>query len=258
MINVNNSVKKTAILLIVLFIIPFQKNYSQTSSFYVYFIQNGKRINIKKGKVELKKSPFNMYVEYIEPIDLLVSSSNSSKTYLKSQKGKLMFYLPAFSQMSEPESFFAKKNTLITNDKVSIWKKGKTDGKEILKTDKNHFVVSKHIDKVFNSDKNTETLLKDIKKKAYIVFIYAEKDKDGDFQEIQRENVKIKWVDKYYEETKAFARKKRIQGKQKISQAKKQLKRKNKLAKKEEKRLKKIEEHKQKKAKKEMKKHKQK
>lgn len=258
MTNVNNSVKKVAILLIVLFIIPFQKNYSQTNSFYVYFVQNGKRININKGKVELKKEPFKMFVEYLTPVDLLISSSKKPKTYTKSLKGDLMFYLPAFSQINNPENFFAKANTLTTNNKISIWKKGKTDGEKLLKTKKNHFMVSKNIEKVFDSEKNTEINLKNIKKKIYLVFIYAEKDREGDFQEIQRENVKIKWVKKYYKETKKYERKKRIEAKQKISQAKQQLKRKQKLAKQEAKRLKKIEEHKKKQAQKEEKKHKQK
>lgn len=252
MTNVNKVVKILITSLIFLMIIPTQKNYAQSNSFYVYFKQNNKRINIVKNKVELKKQAFKIFVEYTEPIDLFINSSQKQETFLKAQKGKLMFNIPAFSNIKSPKDFFTKKNELIFSENdILIWEKGKTDYKKLIKTEKNRFVVSKNIEKFFNENKKSSSLLKDIKKKAYFVFIYAEKDKEGDFQEIQRELVKIKWVDSYKEETKRYARNKKREGKLKIKQAKRDLKRKQHLAKKEEKRLKKIEDHKLKKTAKE-------
>jgi len=255
MINVNKSIKKTAIILFVLLLIPFQKNFSQSNSFYIYFMQNGKRVNIKKDKVELKKAQFKMFAEYIEPVDLLVSVSDKAKTYNKAEKGKLMFKIPAFQNSKKHKSLFFEKNKLpFCEENYSIWEKGKTDGNKDLISKKNHIVVSKNIETVFDAEDNETIQIKDIKKKLYFVFIYAEKDKEGDYEEIQREIVKIKWVDDYYKDTKTYARKKKRDDKIKINQAKRQLKRKQRLAKQEEKRLKKLEKHKLKKAEKEKKK----
>lgn len=252
MINVNNSINKLAIILIAVTLFSTQKSYSQVNSFYIYFSQNGKRINIKDAKVELKKAPFKMYAEYIKPVDLLVSTSDKAKTYNKAKKGKLMFEMEAFQNSKEHKNLFSEKGTLSVYEKsYSVWKKSETDGNKNFKSKKNHFIVSKNIDKVIDAEDNETIALKDIKKKLYFVFIYAKKDKEGDYQEIQRELVKIKWVDDYYEDTKAYARKKKQADKLKIKQAERQLKRKQKLAKQEAKRLKKLEEHKIKKAEKE-------
>lgn len=255
MINVNNSINKLAIILIAVTLFSIQKSYSQANSFYVYFMQNGKRVNIAKNKVELKKVPFKMFVEYIQPIDLLASASNKSKVFMGAQKGKLMFNMPAFTNTKKHDNFFSLNNGIsVYEENYSVWEKGKTDGKKLLKSKKGHFVVSKNIEKVFDATNNETIQLKDIKKKLYFVFIYAEKDKEGDYEEIQREIVKIKWVDDYYENTKAFARKKKQADKLKIKEAKRQLKRKQNLARQEKKRIEKIEEHKKKQAEKEKKK----
>ncbi len=249
MITVNKIIKALAIILIFLMIIPIQKNFAQTNSFYVYFKQNGKRVNIVKNKVELKKQSFKMFVEYTEPLDLLVNTSQKSKTYLKAQKGKLMFNIPSFSKLEKLESFFSKKNELCFSEENSlIWKKNETDEKEVIKTEKNRFVISKNIKYFFDKKEKVMVQLKDIKKKAYFVFIYAEKDKEGDYQEIQREFVKIKWVESYDEDTKNFARNKKRVSKLKIKQAERNLKQKQRLEKQEKERLDKIEEHKVKKA----------
>jgi len=255
MIKLSKLIKQTAILLVIFVTLNIQNSFSQISSFYIYFMQNGKRINVVNGKVELKKAPFKLYAEYIEPVDLLVSASQKGDTYKDAKKGKLMFYIPAFQNSKKHDSFFSKKNGIsVYDENYSIWKKGDTDGSKDLKSKKNNFIVYKNVEKIFNEKKNKTIELKNVKKKLYLVFIYAQKDKDGDFEEIQREIASVKWVKKYYKETKAYARKKKQEAKLKVKQAKRQLKRKQKLAKKEEKRLKKIEKHKNKKLKKNKKK----
>jgi len=254
MITVNKILKPQIIIFLLLMIIPIQNNFAQSSSFYVFFTQTGKRVKIEKNRVELKKQDFKMFIEYTKPVDLFVNISQKPKTYLNAKKGKLMFNLKSFSNLKKSKSFFLKKNELcFSEEKPLIWKKKETDGGKVIKTKRNHFVVSKNIEKVFDKEEKTTILLKDIKKKIYLVFIYAEKDSEGDYQEIQRELVKIKWVDNYDKDTKSYARKKKQADKLKIRQAKTNLKQKQRLAKKEKKRLKKIEEHKLKKAEKNLK-----
>ncbi len=233
---------KLALIVLLLIIIPLQNIIGQ-NSFYVYFKQDGKRINIKKNKVELKKKPFTIFVEYIQPVDLYINASNKAKTYNQAQKGKLLFEMSGFNNIKDSEDFFVNKGTInMFKEKTQIWKKGKTEGGEMIKTEKNHFVVKKYIEKLYSVDEKRMMYVKDIDKMLlHMVFIYAEKDSDGEFQEIQREIVKIKWVNIYNEETKSYARMKKIEGKAKIRQAKRNLKLKKRNIKREAKRLKKLE-----------------
>lgn len=242
MTTVNRINKHFSIILIFLMIFLAQEAISQTNSFYVYFKQNGKRVNIVKNKVELKKEPFKMFVEYTQAVDLFVNVSNSSKTYLKAKSGKLMYALPGFLDLKDLKSMFIKKNELfVAKETTQIWEKGKTDGEKDIKTKKGHILVSKNVDKIYYAKKIKDVDLNEYKKNTFLVFIYAEKDKDGSYLEIQREIVKIDWVNKYEEDTKLYARKKKIEGKQKIRQAKRNLKRKQRLERKEKERLAKIE-----------------
>lgn len=238
MTTVSKINKCFAFIILFLMIFSTQKGIAQTNSFYVYFEQNGKRINIQKEKVELKKQAFTMHVEYTEAVDLFVNVSTNPKTYLKTKKGRLMYSLPAFSNLDNLESMFSKKNVLyLSKTKTQIWKKEETDAKKLTTTKRKNVVVNKTVDKLFSTKRNKTILPRDYSKDIYLVFIYAEKDKSGDYHEVQRELVKINWVKTYEEDTKTYARKKKIEGKQKIRQAKRNLKRKQKLAKKEKKRL---------------------
>jgi hypothetical protein len=85
------------------------------------------------------------------------------------------------------------------------------------------------------------------KENIFMVFFYLEKEKDGELIEIQRETVKIKWVDLYEENTKSYQREKKQLDKERIHNAKRELKLKKKQAAKEEKAIKKLEEKKLKK-----------
>lgn len=253
--TVNKTTKKLSAVILILAILPFHNIIGQ-NSFYVYFKQDGKRINIKKDKVELKKKPFTIYLEYIEPVDVYINASNKIKTYLQAQKGKLVFQMSAFDNFDKSEDFFLNKGTInLFKEKTLIWKKGETEGEKMKKTNKNHYVVHKFIEKLYSVDDKRMMYVKDIDKMMlYMVFVYGDKDSDGDLQEIQREIVKVKWVSAYKEETKNYARQKKIEGKTKIRQAKRNLKQKKRFEKREEKRLKKIEAKKLKKAEKDKKK----
>lgn len=247
MITVNRKIKILLTMMLITTVLPLQKIQAQTNSFYVYFKQNDKRVNIKDAKAELKRQPFQIFIEYTEPLDLFVSASFKSATYNQAKSGKLMFQMPAFSKTENLESFFMNKATVnLFSDKAMIWKKGETNGDKVLKTEKGRFLVYRHIDKIFSVKRKEIQTIKDVEFALNLVFIYAEKDEEGDFQEIQRELVKIKWVDVYDEETKSFKRENAQKQKQKTAQIKHNKKSKEKLEKKEKKRLKKIDETKQK------------
>ncbi|MCF6365783.1 MAG: hypothetical protein L3J35_06220 [Bacteroidales bacterium] len=246
MMNVNKLIKPIITILLT-GMITFQQSNAQTNSFYVYFKQNNKRINIENAKIELKKQPFTIFVEYTQPLDLFVNASYKSNTYNQAKVGKLMFFIPAFSETNNLETFFRNKGTInLYNEKATIWEKGKTDAEEIQKTDAGRFLAYRNIEKIYSPEHKNFKNIKDVQFDLNMVFIYAEKDEDGGFQEIQREFVKIKWTKNYDEETKNYERQIAKKEKIKKAQALRDLKNKQKSEKKEEIRLKKIEDKKKK------------
>ncbi len=248
--------KKIILLGLILLISGFFGKIIAQESFYVYFMQNGKRINVKESKVELKKQAFDIYIEYTAPMNLLVSASLDSKTWHAAKKGKLLYNLPVFKETkSERPTIFDFDATLLLNPKIAFsWKKNQTDSIIGLKSEKGRTINIKKVKNLYSVADSVNISPREFKKDLYLVFIYAEKDKTGEQIEIQRELVKISWVKKYKEETKAYEHKKKVLAKDKVRAAKQQLKRKQKLAKKEEKRLKKLEKDKQKRLEKQKKK----
>ncbi len=232
----------------------FGKTYAQ-ESFYVYFMQNGKRVNVIKSKIELKKQAFEIFVEYTAPVDLLVNMSLDSKTWHDAEKGKLFYDLPVFKKVkNERPTVFDFEGTLLLNPEISyLWKKNQTDSVQNLKSKKGRALNIKKVKNLFSVKDSANISPSEFDKPLYLVFIYTENDKNGEPVEIQREFVKINWVKKYKEETKSYEHKKKVAAKEKIRIAEQNLKRKQKAAKKEEKRLKKLEEDKQKRLEKEKK-----
>jgi hypothetical protein len=228
--------------------------FAQTNSFYVYFKQGEKRINIEDYQVELKREPFQIFIEYTNPIDIWINSSSSQGNFLKASKGVLYYQIPGFSGVNDPESFFLNTNTItLDENRHFIWKKSDTHGNLNYKDEKGRYVCFIDIKYLMEVEDAKVYKIEDFEKNIFMVFIYPEKDKDGEYIEIQREIVKIKWVDLYDENTKAYQCQKKQLDKSKIAEAKQELKRKQKLAKKEEKALKKLEEKKLKKEEKEKK-----
>ncbi len=224
-------------------------------SFYVYFKQNGKRININNSKVELKKQPFDIYVEYTAPMNLLVSSSFNSKTWKSAKNGKLLSDMPVFLiKKKKLSTLFDYQGTLVLcPDKPFSWEKFQSDTTKITSS-KGRQINIKKVLKLYSESDSSDVYPQNFKEDVYLVFIYAQKDKDGDLLEIQREYVKISWVKKFDEETKAYERKQKALQKEKIRQAKTALKNKQKQAEKEKKRLKRLEKEEQKRLEKEKKK----
>ena len=158
-----------------------------------------------------------------------------------------MFQMPAFYKTTDLESFFLNNKTVnLFEDRAMIWQKGKTDGKKMLKTEAGRFLAFRNIEKLYSFEKRNMQNIKDVQYDLNLVFIYAENDEEGDFQEFQRELVKIKWVKEYDENTKSFERQSNQKQKQRQVQIEHNKKNKEKLENKEEQRLKKIDETKQK------------
>ena len=230
-------------------------NVLAQESFYVYFMQDGKRINIKESKVELKKKPFEIYAEYTAPMNLLVSISDDGKTWKAAKNGKLLSEMPVFMNKKEniPTIFDKKETLVLSSENAFLWKKTQSDTTQ-LTSKKGRKINIKKVLKLFSLSDTSDIYPNDFDNDIFMVFIYADKDKDGELIEIQREAVKISWVKKYDEETKVYERKQKALKKEKIRQAKQALKRKQRLAKKEEKRLKRLEKEEKKRLEKEKKK----
>jgi len=222
-------------------------------SFYVYFMQNGKRVNVKESKIELKKQAFDIYVEYTAPMNLLINASLDHKTWLAAKKGKLLYNLPVFKETkTERPTIFDFDETLFLNPEMCfIWKKKQSDSISDLKSKKGRNINIKKIRNLYSIPDSVNIYPPEFEKDLYLVFIYTVKDKEGERMENQRELVKINWVKKYEAETKAYEHKKKALAKDKVRTAEQNLKRKQKLAKKEEKGLKKLEEDKEKRLQKE-------
>ena len=246
-------IKKIVFLLIVTTI---NGNLFAQESFYVYFMQNGKRINVKKSKIELKKQAFEIFVEYTAPVDLIIHQSLDSKTWHAADKGKLLYTMSVFNDTKkEKPTIFDFDGTLILNPAITfLWKKNQSDSVVGLKTAKGRFLNVKKVKNLYSVPDSVNIYPPEFDKDLYLVFIYTEKDKTGEKVEIQRETIKINWVKKYEEETKAYEHKKKVSAKDKIRYAEQNLKRKQKAAEKEKKRLEKLEKDKEKRLEKEKKK----
>lgn len=240
---------------IVLFTGLFGKLNAQ-ESFYVYFMQNGKRINVKESKIELKKQAFEIRVEYTAPMDLIVHQSFDSKTWHAAEKGKLLYNIPVFNKTEKQKpTIFDFDGTLILNPEITfLWKKNQTDSTSDIKSKKGRKINIKKVKNLYSVPDSVNIYPPFFHKDLYLVFVNTIKDKTGDRIEIQRETVKINWVNKYKEETKSYERKKNVLAKENVRVAKQSLKRKQKSAKKEKQRLIKLEKEKQKRVQKEKKK----
>ena len=234
--------------ILVFLIIFFNGNTFAQESFYVYFMQNGKRINVKESKIELKKMPFEIYTEYTAPLDLLVHASLDSKTWHAAEKGKLIYEIPVFNENKKKRpSIFDFDGTLIVNpDQCFLWEKNQSDTVADLKSKKGRKINIKKVKNLYSVKDSTALYPQNYEKKLYLIFIYTVNDKDGERIEIQREIIKINWVNKYKEETKSYKHKKKVSAKDKVRYAEQNLKRKQKTMKKEEERLKKLEKDKEK------------
>ncbi len=222
--------------------------FAQTNSFYVYFKQGDKRINIVDYKVELKKEPFQIYIEYTNPVDIRINASSKSSNFYKASNGLLYHQMPGFSGDAVPKSFFLNPNTItLSDDKHFIWNKSDTQGNPNFKSDEGRYVCYIDIKYLFEVSDARVYKPEDAKEDIFMVFLYLEKEKDGELIEIQREVVKINWVGLYEENTKAYQREKKNMDMERIRVAESELKHKQKLAAKEEKALKKLEEKKLKK-----------
>ncbi len=237
---------------IVAFIIALSLKAFSQEAFYVYFMQNGKRINIEDAKVELKKQAFTLFTESTAPIDLFFHASSSPKIWNAAKKGKLLHFMPIFNPENMDNSgIFKDKDCLILKSETAfLWKKNQSD-KSVHKTAQGRFVQQKNINKIYSTEDQAYIKLVDNNKSLFLVFMYAPEDKKGERFEIQREAVKIKWVNKYKEETKAYAREKRAEKKAQAQLHKQKLKKQKKAEKKEKAVLEKLEKEKKRKAAKE-------
>lgn len=250
------NIKKIIILSLTVLVSGLFGNLNAQESFYVYFMQNGKRVNVKESKIELKKQAFDIYVEYTGPMDLTVHESLDSKTWRAAEKGKLLNTMPVFNETKkEKPTIFDFDGTLVLNPaRTFLWKKNQTDSIPRLKTKKGRKLNIKKVKNLYSVSDSVNIYPPLFDKNLYLVFVYTIKDKTGERIEIQREAVKINWVKKYEEETKSFEHKKKVEAKEKIRNAKQSLKRKQKSEKKEAQRLKKLKEDEQKRLQKEKKK----
>ncbi|NPA67211.1 MAG: hypothetical protein GXO50_01230 [Chlorobi bacterium] len=246
--------KQIKSVLTVLLSFLFLQTFAQ-ESFYVYFMQDGKRVNAEKSKIKLKKKPFEIYTEYTAPMDLLVSASFKNDAWHKAASGKLLSEIPVFNKRhkSLPTVFDFDKTLILSPETAFLWKKNMSDSTPLLKNGKGRLFNVKKVESLYNFKKSRILPLKNLEKDVFLIFVYTEKDKSGEDIEIQRETIKINWVNKFDEETKAYQKQKKREAKLKIKIAKQNLKRKQKLAAKEEKRLKKLEKEKQKREKKKQK-----
>jgi|GEM_PF-3265799 hypothetical protein len=223
---------------------------AQTNSFYVYFIQNGKRINIEDSKVELKKEPFQIYIESTELMDIYLNAAYKNKTYSDAKNGKLMQKMNAFSNLKTAEPFFLNKGTInLYSDKCVIWEKGKTDAEQVIKSEEGRYIVFKNIDKIYSVDKKTLIKIEDLEFNLNLVLIYAEKDENNMLYEIQRELVKIKWVDLFNEETINYTKQQLRENKLREKEKNLIEKRKQRMENQDKKRIQKIEKKKEKESK---------
>ncbi len=215
--------------------------YAQNNSFYVKFEQNGRRIYDKNGKVELKKDPFTIIIEYIgKPFDLKVHTSVHPKVYKRLKDGKLVRETAPFAkERKDAPDFFTQEKVLPFNseDNYFLWKQN-----NLKSIDPKHAKAFKNVEKL---QINGEILpLAEMKKNIYLTFVYTEPEPSGDFVEVQRETFVLHRVNTYKHETKAYRKELQRKKMRRQKEQEKQRKEQEKINRKDKQRLEKLKKHK--------------
>lgn len=175
---------------------PVKDNGSKV--FYVYFFQDGKKIDIVNSTVNLKKGPFKIVLELNDKMIIGVNSSFKQKSYLKSKDGNLIENIKGFKNSIQKDSLKNKNNSLIlSEDSYSSWYYNSETDNNFSSTilDDNKILCVKEFKTLFDLKESEVLQIKDTKKKIYMTFIsFNINTKTGEIEENMREAVKIQWL----------------------------------------------------------------
>jgi len=174
------------------------KKGKDTKVFYVYFFQDGKKIDIVNSTVTLKKEPFKIIVELNDKMIIGVNSSFKQKSYLKSKDGRLIEEINGFENSIKTDSLKAENTSLIlSEDSYSYWYYNTKTDNNFSSTilDDNKILCVKEFKTLFDMKDSELLQIKDTKKKIYMTFIsFNINTKTGEIEENMREAIKVQWL----------------------------------------------------------------
>lgn len=177
---------------------PFDVYDTHDKIFRVYFEQEHKQIEARGDDVFLKKEPFDIVLEFPEPMGVLVHASLNPETFDAAVDGKPIKKLPGFANGAMTEAILNPDNEIaISNNAPAFW--------DFQDDDTHHFNVIEKIDgniickrrvvKLNDIDSNRVIKIQDVTEPLNLVFISTDADGSSTGTELNRVAIRVNWDD---------------------------------------------------------------
>jgi hypothetical protein len=167
--------------------------------FNVTIEQNGVQKIIKNSEVALKPETFDIVFEFSEPMSVLVNASFNNKTFKLASKNAHLDKLPGFIELGMAEGLNnSEKNLFIDDESPNFWFYDNDEFNRFNSIEKrgDKIICKRTIESLYVTESKTTIKMKDIKTPVYLVFVsYINGEKSEERIEVQRQYLKIKWVE---------------------------------------------------------------
>jgi hypothetical protein len=178
---------------------PFNVDETHDKFFRVYFEQDHKIIEAVGDDVFLKKEPFDVVLEFPEPMGVLVHASLNPETYDDAVKGKSLKKLPGFENTGMAESMFNTDNEImLSNTAPNYWFYDNDDAHrfDAVESSNGKITCKRRVVQFTDVDSNRVIKLSDVEQPLNLVFISTEQTEGSDENvELNRVAVRVNWDD---------------------------------------------------------------
>ena len=163
---------------------------AQDPKFSVSIEQNRKTLTADGDKISLQSAPFNIVLDFSEPMSILIGAYFTSEDYELAKKGTPKSEIPSFVGGGMADyPFNEKKLIMVAPDAVGAWYYESDEQHsfdEVVKKDDGSLTCIRRIENI--DDVYGEwTPIREISKPLYLVIITSKFDEDYNEIEIQRE-----------------------------------------------------------------------
>ena len=174
-----NSFIKVLIIFISLSILFSMKKVEK--DFDVYIEQKGKIIKSENEEVTLKKSAFDIVIEFTEPAGVLINASFNSQSYSFAHKGIPKNEISGFKNTGMAEHLSNPDNEiLISFDAPSYWffENEEKHRFNSVQYKKGKYICKRTIENFYDVDSGKNTIVEEVEDPLYLVFIMSEYNQD--------------------------------------------------------------------------------
>jgi hypothetical protein len=199
--NMKNYLIKITFIAVVLFFgisaFPVQQHADANKVFKVTIHQNGELQKIKNNKVTLKPGPFDIIVEFSEPMGVFANASYNKETYKLALKNTPIDKLRGFLETGIADARFNKEREIyIADEAPNYWYYDTDTDNRFNSVEKsgNKIICKRTVEKTFDTSTDSTINIADLDKTLYLVFMsIVDNDSTTDKKEIQRQCIAIKW-----------------------------------------------------------------